>query len=285
MPSTTSNSTKSVLLFVILCLLQVWSQAHSDEPHKDKALENGPHESEQLAQQSAEQSNDKKCFYVSSYHVGHEWSDSIEKSIRETLAGHCELRQADMDTKRHKSPEAIFNIVNSIIKQIEDWQPDVVITSDDNAAKYLIAQHYRDDKIPFVFSGVNWTVEEYGFPYKNVTGIVEVAPIKSMFREALTISNSGHRAVFIGPNTLSEKKSFDRMALIAAELNIQIEPLYYSSYSQWKRALPANRVNGLQVWHLVFLTVQAPKKYHWHPTRSGNSGSTNMSEALIKVSN
>lgn len=179
----------------------------------------------------------KKCLYVSSYHEGYARSDAIETSIRETLKGHCDLRKIDMDSKRNTSPEAIFGVTNRIIKTIEEWLPDVVITSDDSAAKHLIAPHYKNDKIPFVFSGVNWTVEEYGFPYKNVTGIVEVAPIKTMFRKALTISKYGRKAAFLGSDSASEKKNFNRLKLIAEEFNIQLEPLYYTSFSQWKKAL------------------------------------------------
>lgn len=179
----------------------------------------------------------KKCLYVSSYHVGYEWSDDIESSIRTVLDGHCDLLQVDMDSKRNSSPEQIFKITNKIVKLIEDWQPDVVITSDDNAAKYLIAPHYRDDKVPFVFCGVNWTVEEYGFPYTNVTGIVEVAPVRIMLEEAFKVSGQGRKAVFIGADRLSEKKNFDRLKVVAEELNIQIDAVYTSSFRQWKRAM------------------------------------------------
>jgi len=195
---------------------------------------------QQQATEPTTNSEAKKCLYISSYHRGHEWSDGIETGIRETLHGHCELRQIDMDTKRKQSPEEIFASVNRAVKAIEDWQPDVVITSDDNAAKYVIAPHYRDDDVPFVFSGVNWTVEEYGFPYTNVTGIVEVSPYKNMLEETRAVTNFGNtsrRALYIGANTLSEKKNFARIETVAQELNIQIEASFASHFQHWKKAL------------------------------------------------
>ncbi len=179
----------------------------------------------------------KKCLYVSSYHKGYAWSDAIENSIRENLTGKCELRQIDMDTKRNKSPEHIFGVLNHIIKTINDWQPDIVITSDDNAAKHLITPHYKDDKIPFVFCGINWTVDEYGFPFSNVTGIVEVAPVKTMLEEAFDLSGQGRKALYIGASTLSEKKNFERIKIDANHLNIEIEAIHTSHFSQWKNAL------------------------------------------------
>jgi len=180
---------------------------------------------------------EKKCLYVSSYHQGDEWSDEIEASIRSTLAGHCKIHAVDMDTNPNQSPEYIFKSANRIIKTIEDWQPDVVITLDDPAAKHLIAPHYRDDEIPFVFCGVNWTVEEYQFPYSNVTGMVEVAPVKNMLQEAFELSGEGRNAIFIGSNSVAEKKNFSRIQAIADELNIQIEATYASNFTQWKRTL------------------------------------------------
>ena len=62
----------------------------------------------------------------------------------------------------------------------------MVTTSDDSAARYLIAEHYRDADLPFVFCGVNWDASVYGFPHRNVTGKVEVSPIPqiiSLMRE------------------------------------------------------------------------------------------------------
>ncbi len=63
---------------------------------------------------------------------------------------------------------------------IDSWQPDVVIASDDNASKYLIAPYYKGGDLPFVFCGLNWDASVYGFPAKNVTGMVEVAQIPQL---------------------------------------------------------------------------------------------------------
>ena len=79
-----------------------------------------------------------KCLFVSSYHHGYAWSDGVERGLRSTLEGKCELRQFDMDTKRKKSDEPQKHAALEALKLIENWQPDVVITADDNAAKYLI---------------------------------------------------------------------------------------------------------------------------------------------------
>jgi ABC-type uncharacterized transport system substrate-binding protein len=129
---------------------------------------------------STASSGANKCLYVSSYHRGYAWSDGVEQGLRKVLTGHCEIRQIDMDTKRNKSAEFKQSAAAAVKREIESWKPDVVIVSDDNAAKYVVKEYYRDADTPFVFSGVNWTVKEYGFPYSNVTGIIEVAPLEAM---------------------------------------------------------------------------------------------------------
>jgi len=116
-----------------------------------------------------------KCLYISSYHKGYAWSDGVERGLKSALGNKCDFRQFNMDTKRKKSATDISNSTEKALDIIDTWQPDIIITSDDNAAKYIIAPHFKNSDIPIVFSGVNWTVEEYGFPLANVTGIVEVA--------------------------------------------------------------------------------------------------------------
>lgn len=182
----------------------------------------------------------KRCLYVSSYHQGYEWSDEIERSLKSSLEGKCEIRQIDMDTKRNTGKKHLDKITRLIVETIESWKPDVVITSDDNAAKHLIEPHYKESEIPFVFSGVNWTVEEYGFPYQNVTGIVEVAPVKLMLKEAFSLSGQGRNGVFISADTLSEKKNYERIRYEAQELNMYLDSILVVDFSQWGTALQSS---------------------------------------------
>jgi len=89
--------------------------------------------------------------------------------------------------------------------------------------------------LPFVFSGVNWTVEEYGFPFSNVTGIVEVAPIEPMLREAMKISK-GSNGVYLGADTLTERKNFSRISKGADRLGGTLKGKLVSDAENWKKA-------------------------------------------------
>lgn len=175
-----------------------------------------------------------KCLFVSSYHQGYAWSDGVERGLRSALNGQCELRQFDMDTKRHKNEAFKKKAALEAKALIDSWQPDVVIAADDNAAKYLIAPYFRDSDIPFVFCGVNWTVEEYGFPYRNVTGMLEVAPIHLMLKKAVAVS--GKRALYIGANTLTEQKNLRHFRDAAQELGIELDGELTATTDAWLTA-------------------------------------------------
>ncbi len=165
---------------------------------------------------SAEQ---KKLFYVNSYHKGYAWSDSIEKGLLkalnitagadgtfDSLQSKVDIKVYRMDTKRNKSDAFKKQAALAAKMIIDAWHPDIVITSDDNAAKYLLAPYYKDTAIPFVYCGVNWDASTYGLPSKNSTGIIEVTPALDTIA-MLKKYAKGDRIGFIGANTFSEHKN------------------------------------------------------------------------------
>ncbi len=174
-----------------------------------------------------------KCLFVSSYHQGYAWSDGVERGLRQTLADKCNLRQFDMDTKRKKTERDKLMAALTAKALIEEWRPDVVITADDNAAKYLIEPYFKDADLPFVFCGVNWTVEEYGFPYKNVTGMIEVAPVPAMVDEAIAMVPEAQRVMYIGANTPTERKNVDRIRKVAEKRGLIFDQQLASSLQSW----------------------------------------------------
>ena len=164
-----------------------------------------------------------KCLFVSSYHPGYAWSDGVERGIRSTLEGKCEIKQFNMDTKRNKHPEHMRKAGLEVKQIIDRWKPDIVITADDNAAKYVIQAHFKDHEIPFVFCGINWTADEYGFPYSNVTGMVEVAPIYPLLEKVKDLMPDAKRAIYLGADTVTEKKNLDRFEKALGKYDIHLD--------------------------------------------------------------
>ena len=176
----------------------------------------------------------KKCVYINSYHIGFVWSDTISKYLKKELKDTCEIIQFNMDTKRNKNIKFIQKKALEAKALIDKENPDIVITSDDNAAKYLIKPYYKDSKIPFVFNGINWSAKEYGFPYSNVTGMIEVTPINELFKIAKYITN-GKKGIFIGDDTITDKKDLKQFMRFAKKRNIHLDNALLNTLDEWKQ--------------------------------------------------
>ena len=188
-----------------------------------------------------------RCLFISSYHQGYAWSDRLEHSLRSVLGGRCEIKQFDMDTKRHKKEEEIKQKALEAKRLIESWRPDIVITADDNAAKHVIQPYFKDHEIPFVFCGINWTVEEYGFPYSNVTGMIEVAPIGRIMEQAFEVVPAAKRAFYIGADTLTETKNLERFRAVAQRFDLTLRHRLVSSAADWLAAYREAQADDLVV--------------------------------------
>lgn len=176
----------------------------------------------------------KKCIYINSYHEGYLWSDTIAKYLKKELKNSCKIIQFNMDTKRNKNISFIKNKALEAKKLIDNEKPDIVITSDDNAAKYLIKPYFKDNKIPFVFNGVNWSAKEYGFPYSNVTGMIEVTPINELFKIAEYITH-GKKGIFIGDDTITDKKDLKQFKKFAIKRGITLDSALLNTLDEWKK--------------------------------------------------
>jgi len=193
----------------------------------------------------ASETGKKKILYVNSYDLDFNWS---LRSLRGALAvlnvqmdAHHKLDDSaspiafkilNMKTKKNRSIEYIKQAALEAKALIETWQPDVVICADDNASKYLIVPYFNDTDIPFVFCGVNWDASEYGFPRKNVTGMIEVFPVQ----EALNIIRpfaKGSRVGFLSSDTLSEHKNAEH---IRKAFNLDLVERYAKSLDDFEQA-------------------------------------------------
>lgn len=175
----------------------------------------------------------KKCFYLASYHQGYQWADGVEEGLKKQLDGKCEFKQFNMDTKRHKD-EAYKKAAGLKAKQlIEQWQPDVIIASDDNASEYVIKPFFKNHAIPVVFCGINWNVDAYGYPYTNATGMVEVAPIAALLKKVMLIKGASENAFYLGVDVVTERKNLKRFTEETSRLNIKLDSTLATSMHEW----------------------------------------------------
>jgi ABC-type uncharacterized transport system substrate-binding protein len=151
----------------------------------------------------------KKILYVDSYHEGYAWSDGITRGVTTTLAGTgIELKIHRMDTKNNPAEDFKKQAGVKAKTVIEAFKPDVVILSDDNAVKYILAEFYRDSSLPFVYCGLNWDSSIYGLPYENATGMVEITLINQLL-DKLKQYTPGRRIGYLSADTESERKNLE----------------------------------------------------------------------------
>jgi len=180
-----------------------------------------------------------RCLFVSSYHKGYEWNDGIEQGIKSVLKGECDLVQFDMDTKRNTGVDFAQRQGLEAKRLIETFKPDVVIVSDDNASRYLVKPYFKDSPIPFVFCGVNWTVAEYGYPYRNATGMIEVAPIKPLLSAVRETLKSVKTAVYLSSDVETEYVDFGYYRDTLAADGIEVKRVLVSNLVDWQKAYVA----------------------------------------------
>jgi len=151
----------------------------------------------------------KKILWVDSYHQGYEWSDEVEKGIRGVLyESGAEFRVFRMDTKRNDTVEYGRKAGEKAWQQIREFDPDVVIASDDNAQKYLVVPYLKQAGIPVVFCGVNWDATVYGYPAGNITGMIEEDLTAEMLRH-FGVHARGKRIGYLSGNVETERKIVD----------------------------------------------------------------------------
>ncbi len=178
----------------------------------------------------------KKILFVNSYHKGFKWSDGITNSLREGLSNkkNIELKIHYMDTKRNTEEEFKKQAALNTKGIIEEWKPDLLITSDDNAFKYLIMPYYREVDLPVVFCGLNWDATVYEAPYSNTAGMVEISLVIPLINH-LKIYTKGDRIGMIVDDCLSSRKWIENVKKI---LEISFSKEYFvKTLEEWENAV------------------------------------------------
>lgn len=192
-------------------------------------------------------SEQAKAFYVNSYHEGYSSSDDVMQGIEETLSGSgVELRIFFMDTKRNPEESYIRKKAEEAVDAILEYEPDVIIASDDNAVKYVVEPHFKNGPIPVVFCGVNWSATQYGLPTDNVTGMLEVLPVQQTVKALRKYYPDASTLTVLSENTTSERNNKKILDPVYRELGLTPSYNLVNNFSEWQKAFRgANETNDL----------------------------------------
>jgi PAS domain S-box-containing protein len=124
----------------------------------------------------------KHILILNSYHKGFKWTDGIEEGIVKTLNSNDEnyaIHMEYMDTKRIHDEEYFKKIYELYEYKFKNSQFDLIISTDDDALKFLLEYKERlFDDIPVVFCGVNDFKESMFIGNNDFTGVVEKVDVK-----------------------------------------------------------------------------------------------------------
>jgi len=113
-----------------------------------------------------------KVLVVLSYEQDYLWDVEIREEIEKVLSPFADLNFFYMNTK-----VALENGVGKAAEAFalyQKMQPDGVIAVDDNAQSMFVVPYLKNRvSTPVMFCGVNAEPEAYGYPAKNVSGILE----------------------------------------------------------------------------------------------------------------
>ncbi|MEH6628653.1 MAG: ABC transporter substrate binding protein [Motiliproteus sp.] len=150
-----------------------------------------------------------KVLVVFSYEEDFYWTQDIKEGVETVLAGVAEIEYFYMDTKTNLAGGA--QKAEEAYQRYNALQPDGVITADDNA-QHMFVVPYLKDKVatPVMFSGVNAEPEKYGFPAKNVSGILERGHIRESISFLKQFAPQVSNIAFVAKNSPSGQAVFDQ---------------------------------------------------------------------------
>lgn len=218
-----------------------------------------------------------RVLYINSYHPGYPPSDELMDAMMKDLpADSFEVMVRFLDSKRQPSDDSVKLKTDSILKLIPEFKPDVIAISDDNAMKYLVEPHAAGFKIPVVFSGINWSASQYQFSQTQVTGMLEVLPLKTAIGSLKNVFPQCKTMAVISENSLSEKNN--TALLDTLYRNSGLLPEYYlvDSFAGWKKAF----LEASEKYDLIYMPTNGAIK-GWNDEEAKSFVATHISKPVF----
>ncbi len=178
--------------------------------------------------------NKPKIFYLNSYHLGYGSSDQIMQGIVETLdTSNIDLRIFFLDAKRLDN-EQLNTRSDLAWNEILKHDPDIIISSDDNAMESVIVPHLKEILVPVLYCGLNWSADKYNLPTDKASGMLEILPVERCIE---TIRRSGYSAksvTVISEKSIGEIKNKTALIPIFESQNLSVNYEMVPDFDSWK---------------------------------------------------
>lgn len=183
-----------------------------------------------------------RVLVIQSYSLDYPWTADLDQAIHKVLDQKpYETHWLFMDTKRNPDAASKQAAGEKARALIEEWEPEIILTVDDNAQEY-VAKHYVDNEdIQIVFSGVNKDPRTYGYTNaSNVTGLrerLDYINIKSLLFYLLPAGQRNF--IHISDNTASSqgrRKELEAFNWKPLEFKGSVQ---VTTFDEWKQAIKA----------------------------------------------
>jgi ABC-type uncharacterized transport system substrate-binding protein len=199
----------------------------------------------------------KKIVYVNSYNSSFPPSMQITKGVYETLpTDSFDIVSYFMDSKRNPSENYIKERTNEILDSIKTESPDLLIVSDDNAVKYLVVPNFQNDPMPIVFCGVNWTAEQYDLSHCNITGVLELLPIKEAMLMLKSYYPNMKKLLVLNENTTTSRKTQPLLDTLLIDIGLSVKQELVDDFEAWKSVF----IEGSENYDAIYLQTRGAIK-------------------------
>jgi PAS domain S-box-containing protein len=122
-----------------------------------------------------------RILILNAYHQGFRWTDEIVAAVRATMSSRLkkvEFHVEYMDRKRHQDKQLNEVLFKRLSLKYQRLQPDIVITSDDDALNFMQRHHQQlFPGVPVVFCGVNNVSNALSVDRDYFSGLIETLDI------------------------------------------------------------------------------------------------------------
>ncbi|MBX2868146.1 MAG: ABC transporter substrate-binding protein [Acidiferrobacterales bacterium] len=176
-----------------------------------------------------------RILHISSNHQGYHWSDHILQGIQSRLiAEDIELDVIHLNTSGLSTARRFEDAVQEAENKVLSFLPDVVITANDVAAKYVISPIAKAHSMPIIFTGLHGDPKDFDLPTERVTGIVEYAMVEPLI-DLLQQYSDGSRIGLLSIDSLSGRNIQKQYSEI---LQQNFDQVYYArNFDLWKKYL------------------------------------------------
>lgn len=181
----------------------------------------------------------KKVLIIHSYHRDLPWIEQCNRGISSILTPTFLLEYVYLDTKR--IPKSQFqDKAEAAMSVFRRFNPDVVMTGDDNALR-LLGPRIAATGTPVVFFGINNNPRSYFSTIPdNVTGVLERVPLFPWIRHLATILPHATKALVLMDNSptaeaIIEVTFADRKKAFVD--GISVEYAVAANWTEWQRII------------------------------------------------